>query len=77
MARAVSNYRVARLSLYPPPSPGGNWRYALVATLVRNNVPHTNVLLDGVIPNGHPSPTTEEVLEAIDAVARAHMLFRG
>lgn len=72
--RAVSQYRVARLSLFPPSVPGGNYRYALVANTIRNNVPHAVILCDGVLPNGHPFPTTEEVLEALDAAVRQHML---
>ncbi len=72
----VSKYRVARLSLFPPQTPGGNYRYALVANTVRNGIPHAVILCDGVVPGGHPFPTTEEVLEAIDAAVRQNMLAR-
>lgn len=70
----ISKYRVARLSLFPPSAPGGNWRYALVANTIRNGIPHAVILGDGVLPNGHPFPTTEEVWEAVNAAALQNML---
>lgn len=70
----ISRYRVARFSLFPPSAAGGNWRYALVANTINQGVPHATILLDGVLPGGHPQPTVEELLEAFDAAIRQHML---
>lgn len=70
----VSRYRVARLSVYPPERDGGQARYALITNVVKNGVPTGQILVDGVL-NGCPSyPTTEEVLEMLDAAVRQHML---
>lgn len=74
MPDRISQYRVARLSLYPPAQEGGHWRYALIASTIRKGIPHTQVLLDGVITGGTTRPTTEEVLLALDAVVRQNTL---
>lgn len=76
MPDEISFYRVARLSLFPPREPGGHYRYALVATRVKRGIPSATVLLDGIVPGGHPTPTTEELLEAFDSAVRKHMLAR-
>jgi hypothetical protein len=70
----ISRYRVARLSLFPPQISGGPARYALVANTIRNGVPSAQILCDGTLLGVATHPTTEEVLEALDAAVRQHML---
>jgi hypothetical protein len=70
----VSRFQVARLSLYPPAKPGGHYRYALIATTIRGGIPSGQILVDGLVRDGHPSPTTEEILMAMDAALRQSML---
>lgn len=72
----ISRYRVARLSLFPPQGGTGAAPYALVASTIRNGIPHAQILVDGRLPNLSPFPTTEELLEAMDAAIRQHMLAR-
>ena len=72
----MSRFRVARFSLYPPSSPGGHARYALIANTIRGGVPHGQILLDGIVPGFDPRPTTEELLEGFDTAIRQHMLAR-
>lgn len=76
MSDRISRYRVARLSVFPPTKAGGNARYCLTASTIRNGVPHTTILVDGVIPSSPSAPTTEEVLELFDSAVRQHMLAR-
>jgi hypothetical protein len=70
----ISRYRVARLSLFPPQIKDGSARYALVANTIRNGVPSAQILVDGQLSGVAMRPTTEEVLEAMDAALRQHML---
>lgn len=70
----ISRYRVARLSLHIPVNPLAKGHYALIATGVRNGVPTSLVLADGMVPCPAHNPTTEEILEAMDAALRQHML---
>ncbi len=77
MADRISRYRVARLSMYPPPTNGGNARYAVLANTIRRGVPHGQIITDGVVPNAPASPTTEELLELFDSALRQNMLPRG
>jgi len=72
----VSRYRVARISLFPPQTPGGNARYCLIASTIRNGVPRGQIIVDGIIPNAPAFPTTEELLELFDSAVRQHMLVR-
>lgn len=72
----ISRYRVARLSVFPPTKAGGNARYCLTASVIRNGVPSTTILVDGVIGSSESHPTTEELLELFDSAIRQHMLAR-
>lgn len=72
----ISRYRVARLSLFPPESAAGVARYAIIANTIKRGVPRGTILADGVLRGVDPFPTTEEVLEAMDAALRQHMLPR-
>lgn len=72
----ISQYRVARWSLFPPRESGGNARYAVVANTIRNGIPHGQILLDGILPNAPAQPTTEELLELFDSALRQHLLTR-
>jgi len=71
----ISRYRVARLSLFPPMRDGDAARYALIANTIRRGVPSGQILVDGTLPSMPSKPTTEEVLEAMDAALRQHMLW--
>jgi hypothetical protein len=70
----ISRFRVARLSLFPPMIAGGHAPYALIANTIRNGIPSGQILVDGTLHGVNPHPTTEEVLEAMDAAIRQHML---
>lgn len=76
MPDRISRFRVARLSIFPPQTGGGQARYCLTASTIRKGVPHTQILVDGVLPMSSQMPTTEELLEAIDSAVRQHMLAR-
>jgi hypothetical protein len=70
----ISRYRCARLTLFPPQVASGVARYALIANTIRNGVPSGQILVDGTLLGVACTPTTEEVLEAMDAALRQHML---
>lgn len=70
----VSTYRVVRLSIHVPHVEGATARWSLIATGVKRGIPSSQVLLDGTVPLPGPAPTTEEIVEAIDAIARQSML---
>ena len=70
----ISRYRQVRLVLQVPHTPGGRTYWSLHAVGVRAGVPHSVILLDGVVPGISAQPTTEEILEAIDAAVRGSML---
>lgn len=72
----ISQYRVARFSLYPPQTSGGQARYAIIANTIRRGVPHGQILVDGVVPNAPAHPTTEELLELFDSALRQNLLVR-
>ena len=74
MSDRISRFRVARLSLYPPQVGTGAAPYALIANTIRNGVPRAQIVVDGRLPGVNAAPTTEELLEAFDAVLRRHML---
>jgi len=70
----ISRFRVARLSLYPPHVGTGAAPYALIASVIKGGIPSTRILADGRLPALSSAPTTEEILEAMDAAIRQHML---
>lgn len=70
----ISQYRVARLSLFPPQSGPGNARWALTASLIKGGIPTAHILGDGVLRDWSTQPTTEEVLMGLDAAVRSMML---
>lgn len=70
----ISRYRVARLSVFPPQVAGGNARYSVIASTIKRGIPNAQILADGVLLGVPCFPTTEEVLEAMDAAVRQHML---
>lgn len=72
----ISRFRVARLSLFPPLTASGQARYAMIASTVRNGVPHSQILIDGQLRDVPSHPTTEELLELFDVAIRQHMLAR-
>lgn len=72
----ISQFRVARMSVFPPYLSGDNARYALTACTVRRGIPNAQILVDGVLPNAPAHPTTEELLELFDSAIRQHMLVR-
>lgn len=76
MPDQISQFRVARLSLYPPQNVRSGARYALIANTIRRGIPSAQVLVDGVVHGVNPQPTTEELLEAFDSAIRQHMLAR-
>lgn len=77
MPDRISRYRVARLSLFPPMTAGGNAAYAVVASTIRNGIPNAQILVDGQLRDVPSHPTTEELLELFDSALRQHMLPRG
>lgn len=74
MSDRISRYRVVRLALHVPPTGGDRAHWSLIATGVRNGIPSSVVLLDGMVPLPGPAPTLEEILEAIDSLVRQSML---
>lgn len=76
MADTISNYRVARLSVYPPQKAGGHARYAVIAHVIKRGIPTAQVLVDGILPGAPTHPTTQELLELFDAAVRQNMLPR-
>lgn len=74
MPDRISRYRVARLNLYPPQTRGGQARWCLLAHTIRAGIPNAVIVLDGVLSGVNPQPTTEELLEAFDAILRQSML---
>lgn len=75
MADRISQYRVVRLAIHVPPTGGATARWTLVATGVRRGIPHAAILLDGSVRLPGPAPTTEEILEAVHAIAEQSMLL--
>ena len=74
MPDRICRYRVARLSVFPPLLEPGDARYAIISNVVKNGVPTGQILADGTLRGCSPFPTTEEVLEMMDAAVRQHML---
>lgn len=74
MADSTSTYRQVRLILQVPGMPGTPTYWSLHAVGVRRGVPSSTILLDGTVAPLDPRPTTEEILEAIDAAVRGAML---
>lgn len=70
----ISRFRVARLSLYPPQLQTGSCPYVMTASVIKAGIPSTRILVDGRLPVLSSTPTTEEILEAMDAAIRQHML---
>ena len=71
----VSRYRLAQLTLYIPPRPGLNSPWALRSVTVKRGVPHAAVLLDGYLRVDTSWPSTEQILEYMDAAVRQSMLL--
>lgn len=74
MADRISTYRVARLALHIPVQQGSAAPWSLVAIGTRRGVPHASILVDGRVPCPAHNPTTEEILEAMDAAIRQAMI---
>jgi hypothetical protein len=74
MPDRISRFRVARLSLYPPHEGNRSAPYALIASTIKNGIPSAQILVDGRLPALSANPTTEEILEGMDAAIRQHML---
>jgi len=70
----ISYYRVARLAVHVPFTPGASAPWSLIAVGVKRGVPSANILVDGTVPLAARNPTTEEILEAMDAAIRSAML---
>lgn len=74
MAIAHSEYRTIRLVIQPGRMIPGRSYWSLHALQVINNVPRSRILLDGYVPLLRKDCTTEEIVEAIAAVAAQSML---
>lgn len=74
MADQISNYRQVRLVLQVPSQPGSRAYWSLHAVGVKRGIPVSRILLDGWVPLAASTPTTEEILEALDAAVRQSML---
>jgi len=74
MPDRISTYRQVRLVLQIPSEPRGRSYWSLHAVGVRNGVPSSVILLDGFAGHLSNRPTTEEILEALDAAIRGSML---
>ena len=74
MSDRISTYRQVRLVLQVPSKDGQRTYWSLHAVGVRAGVPHSVILLDGVVAPLSSRPTTEEILEALDAAVRGSML---
>jgi hypothetical protein len=74
MADRVSTYRQVRLVLQVPSGSAQRTYFSLHAVGVRKGVPHAAVLADGVVAHLGNQPTTEEIVEALDAAVRQMML---
>lgn len=76
MADRVSTYRVIRLAIHVPPTGGTDARWTLVAVGHRSGIPTANILLDGVVHLQGPAPTTQEIVEAIEAISQQVTVHR-
>ena len=74
MVDRISTYRQVRLVLQIPVDRGSRSYWSLHAVGVRNGIPTARILLDGFVPGLDRQPTTEEILEALDAAVRGAML---
>jgi len=70
----ISTYRVARLALHIPVQAGSLAPFSVVAIGTRRGVPHASILVDGRVACPPHNPTTEEILEAMDAAIRQCMI---
>jgi hypothetical protein len=75
MPDQISTYRQIRLVLQVPPLDGVRTYWSLHAVGVRRGVPTSKILLDGTVARLSPTPTTEEILEALAAVVASTMLL--
>jgi len=69
----ISRYRSSRLSIYWPVQAGGQARWALLATTVKNGIPGGHIIADGVLPSQSAYPAEWEVWEAIDLIAGQYL----
>lgn len=74
MPDRISNYRQVRLILQVPQAQSERAYFSIHAVGVRNGIPSSQILTDGWVPLAHATPTTEEILEALDACVRQCLL---
>lgn len=66
-----SNYRQARLSIYPPES-GTDVTWSLTAITVSNGVPHSQLVAHGSLETAHDLNTADGVWAAFQDLAELH-----
>lgn len=71
----ISQFKVARWSIYLPHRDGNPARYALLVNEVYRGIPRTSIALDGVIPSAPASPHLEDLLLLFDSAVRREMIF--
>jgi hypothetical protein len=74
MPDRISTYRQVRLVLQVPARDGARTYFSVHAVGVKRGVPHAEVLADGVVAPLPASPSTEEIVAALDAAVRQLML---
>jgi hypothetical protein len=74
MPDQISTYRTVRLIIQPGRIRSDRSYWCIHAVRVTRGVPRTVVLVDGFVPLLREDCTTEEILEAIAAVADQSML---
>jgi len=74
MSDRISTYRQVRLVLQVPRSEDQRAYYSLHAIGVYKGIPTARILVDGTVSLAPLNPTTEEILEALDAAVRQSML---
>jgi hypothetical protein len=70
----ISRYRVVRLAIHVPAVDGSRAHWSLIATGVKGGIPSSTILSDGTVALAARNPTTEEIIEALDACVRQMML---
>lgn len=70
----ISRYRVVRLAIHVPAVSGSRAHWSLIATGVRGGIPTSVILSDGMVDLAAQNPTTEEIVEALDACVRQMMI---
>ncbi len=71
----ISQYRSARLSIYPPQRAGGNCRWALLESRIKRGIPAGVILSDGIIASAPSHPTEAEVVMLMDAALAQMRLY--